>query len=304
MERNAGRETTLATFAILATVLFWGLSFVSTKTVLNAGFPPFTLVFLRFTLASILLLPLQRGLYRGIRINRQSRRILLVTGFFGVTIYFVFESTGIKLASASSAALIIASIPVFTVLAEYLFYRSPIARRQVAGILLSILGVYIIVQRSSGSARHGQALAGNLLMLGACLSWVLYLMLSKRLDSGLPRLTVTAWQNFWGAVFLLPLALLERRSWSFAQPLVWLNILYLALFCSALSYFLYLYALKHLGPVVISSWLNLIPLVGTVGGMTMLGERLAPVQMLGGAIIIAGVFIVSWRKVARSPTGA
>ncbi len=291
---------TLATLAILAVVLFWGLSFVSSKTVLNTGFPPLTMVCLRFIVASLLLLPLQKRLYPRARLPRRAWLPLAAAGLSGVTIYFFFEVSGLRRTSASSASLIIASIPVFTVLAEYLFYRAPISRRQALGILLSVAGVYVIVSRSPQGFGGLQGLAGNLLMLGACLSWVAYILISRLVPEELPRLTVTAYQSFWGAAFLLPLALLERPAWRLGTPAVWLNILYLGLFCSALGYFLYQFALKHLGAVVLSTWLNLIPVVGAGGGIALLGERLAPLQAIGGAVVIAGVLLVSWRR-RRAP---
>ncbi len=285
----------LATLSMLAVVLFWGLSFVSSKTVLNTGFPPLTLVTLRFVIASAIMLPLQKRLYPQVRVPRKARLDMILTGLLGVTVYFFFEATGLRRTSASSAALIIASIPVLTVLAELLFFRSPVSARQIAGIVLSVAGVYVIVGRSP-QGFGGEALAGNLLMLGACLCWVAYLLLSKRIPEDLPRLTVSAWQNFWGGLFLLPLAFLERPSWQTGTPVVWLNILYLGLFCSALAYFLYQFALKHLGPVVLSAWINLIPVIGALGGITLLGEKLAAAQLVGGAVVIAGVLIVSWRR--------
>ena len=293
----------LATLSALAVVLFWGLSFVSSKTILNTGFPPMTLVTLRFVIATALMLPLQRRLYPGTVITRRTRLDLALTGLLGVTIYFFFEATGLKLTSASSASLIIASIPVLTLLAELVFFRTAISVRQIAGIALSVLGVYIIVGRSPQGLGGPEGLTGNLLMLGACLSWVAYLLLSRRIPEGLPRLTVSAHQNLWGALFLIPLAFLERRSWTWGSAVIWLNILYLGLFCSALAYFLYQYALKHLGSVVLSTWINLIPVVGAVGGVTVLGEKLAAAQLVGGAVVIAGVLAVSWKRARRVEAG-
>lgn len=283
----------LPTLAILATVGFWGLSFTSSKAVLNTGFPPLTMVCMRFIIASLILAPLYRRLEPGRGVRRQDRLPLVLSGLLGVSIYFFFESQGIKLTSASNAALIIATIPVFTVCAEFLLNRTPIRWHQGLGIALSILGVYFIARRSQ--SHFPQALLGNLCMLGACLCWVAYILISSRLKDRFSGLGLTAYQALIGAAFLLPAALLERRAWVFDNPLVWLNLLYLGLFCSALSYFLYLYGLRHLGSVVTSTYVNLIPLVGAVGGVAILGEAFSWAQAAGGLGIIAGVFMVSLR---------
>jgi len=297
--RKTGRRL-LPTLAILAVVLVWGLSFVSTRAVLTRGLPPMSLACLRFAVASLVLLPLSRKIDPGLRVPPALRFPLVLSALFGVTVYFFFETRGIQLTSASNAALIIAAIPVFTLAAEYLLYRTPINWFQGAGIFLSIAGVYLIVQRSQQTG--GQNLLGNLLMLGACLSWVVYIMLSRKLQRELSGLNLTARQSLIGFLFLLPLALLEHRRWIPGDAAVWLNVLYLGLFCSALAYFLYNYALRYLGPVVLSSYVNLIPLVGALGGVVILGEELSGVQLIGGAVIIIGVSIVNVRK--KPPAGS
>jgi drug/metabolite transporter (DMT)-like permease len=295
---NPAPRRLLPTLAILGTVLIWGLSFVSSRAVLTRGFPPLSLACLRFAVASLVLLPLRRKVDPGLRILPSQRLPLILSGLFGVTIYFFFETRGIQLTSASNAALIIAAIPVFTLAAEYLFYRNPVNWLQGVGILLSIAGVFLIVQQSQQAGQEN--LIGNLFMLGACLCWVTYILFSRNLQRQLSGLSLTTCQSLIGFLFLLPLALLERSRWIWGDPVIWLNILYLGLFCSALAYFLYIYALRYLGPIVLSSYVNLIPLVGALGGVVILGEQLSAVQLTGGVVIIAGIFIVNFKKMSRS----
>ncbi len=287
----------LPTLAVLASMLLWGLSFVSSKAVLNTGFPPMTMVCLRFLIASVILLPLRRRLEPHIRLAKLTRRqrwLLFLSGFIGVTAYFFCEARGIKLTSASNATLIIATIPVITVLAEWVFFRTHLRWIQAVGIALSIVGVYFVVRRSPVHFPH--ALAGNLFMLGACLAWVGYVVASRDLHEPLAGLSLTAYQAAVGAVTLIPLALSEIASWRLGSPLVWLNLLYLGVFCSAVAYFCYMYALARLGPIVVSSYTNIIPFIGAVGGLLILGERLAWVQLAGGLAVIGGVFLVNRRS--------
>lgn len=285
----------LPTLAILTTVVFWGMSFVSSKVILNAGVPPLTMVFLRFLCASVILLPIFKRVQPGHRIQPGQRLPLILSGLFGVTIYFFFEATGIRLTSASSASMITATIPIFTILAEFLFYKTRVPWYKGIGVALSIIGVYFILQRSQHQGTP-QSLTGNLLMLGACMSWVTYIMLSKNLKKSFSGLALTTYQTLCGTLFLLPLALLEYRQWVPIGLTTWLNILYLAIFCSALGFFLYIYALSKLGSVVISSYINLIPVVSVTGGIILLKESIGPYQILGGITIIAGVFVVNLRS--------
>ena len=287
-----------ANLAISITVIFWGMSFVSSKAVLNTGIPPFTMAFLRFLIASALLFPVYKKLEpdKRMRIKTREFPILLISALFGVTIYFLFETIGIKLTSASTASMIIASIPVFTMCAEYIIYKNHIPPFKWLGVLLSVAGVYFIIRKDQGHQDTPESFVGNLLMLGACLSWVIYIISSKSIRDRFSGLALTTYQTLLGTLFLLPLALLEHNSWISIPAAAWLNILYLAVFCSAVGYFLYIYSLTCLDPVVVSSYTNLIPVVSTFGGIFILGEKIILQQILGGLIVIAGVFIVNLRK--------
>jgi drug/metabolite transporter (DMT)-like permease len=289
--------------AILGTVLIWGLSFASSKTILNTGVPPMTMVALRFAVASVILLPLLRLREPATRLRRPMVVPLLVGGLLGVTVYFFFESRGIRLTTASSASLITATIPVLTVVAERLFYNARVPWYRWIGVLVSVAGVYLLVGSSREGAAEG-ALAGNLLMLGACFAWVAYNMVSRNMHRSYSDFAVTAYQTVFGAVFLVPLALAEAGQW---VPLGWValaNILFLAVASSALAYFLYLYALARLGPVGTTPFVNLIPLVGVLGGVVILGETVSAMQLAGGAVAIVGVVVVSLRPAqGRGPKG-
>nr|MBO2493852.1 EamA family transporter [Clostridia bacterium] len=301
-ERPQFAQNVLANLAIIATVIFWGMSFVSSKAILNAGVPPFTMAFLRFFIASLILLPILKRNQPHAHISKEDRVPVLLSALSGVTIYFLFETWGIKLTSAASASMIIASVPVFTICAEYVIYKNHISAVKWLGVLMSIAGVYFIIKRGQASDNNPQALWGNLLMLGACLSWVAYILISKGLNGRLSGLALTTYQSLFGALFLLPLALLEYELWRPIPPIAWANIIYLAVCCSAISYFLYIYALSHLDSVVISSYVNLIPVVSALGSAFLLGEEITLQQIFGGAIVIVGVYIVNLKR--RKPTAA
>ncbi|MFW6137970.1 MAG: DMT family transporter [Spirochaetota bacterium] len=285
--------------ALIATVLFWGMSFSSSKVVLNTGFPPLSLAFIRFLLASMHLFPVLKMREPETKITRKTLLPLMLSGLFGVTVYFFFENTGIKYTTASSAALIIGSIPIFTIGADYLLYRQSVEWYRIGGVFISLAGVYLLIGNPGGVPLRPGMLLGNLLMLGACLSWVAYIQFSRNLKTDFSGISLTTYQVMFGTVFLLPLALAEHRSWIMVGPKIWLNIFYLGIFCSAVCYFLYLYALARLETIVVSSYINVIPVAGAAGGVVLLGENLTPVQLLGGAVVITGVLIVNLKYIRQ-----
>ncbi len=287
---------TLPLAAVWGTVLFWGLSFVSSKTILNSGVPPMTMVCMRFVVAALILNLFLRRFDPGARLRRTDLLPLAVSGLFGVTVYFFFESRGIRATSASHASLIIAVVPVITVIAEALFFRTRVSWQAVVGIILSVVGVVFVVARPGAGAEGPVSLVGDLFMFGACLSWVVYIILSRNLHERLSEIAVTAYQSLFGTAFLIPLALLEMRQWVPITLAAGLNLAYLAVFCSALSNFLYVYSLSRLGPIAVSPYVNLIPVVGVVGGVVLLGETIVWHQVLGGVVILFGVLLVSRRQ--------
>jgi drug/metabolite transporter (DMT)-like permease len=268
------------------------MSFVSSKTILNAGVPPLTMVALRFLLTSAILGALLGARERRSRIPAKAALPLAASGLVGVTLYFLFESRGIRLTSASHASLIIATIPAFTVAAESLLYRTRIRWLAALGIALSVAGTFLLVR---GSVAAG-SLAGDLFMFGACLAWVAYNLLSRDLHRSMSDLAITAWQAIVGTAVLALLALTERRFWVPLTLPVILHLVFLAVFSSAIGNFLYVYALSRLGPSVVTPFLNLVPVVSAIGGVAVLGERLDAWQIAGGAVIVAGVLLVRLRR--------
>ena len=138
-------------------------------------------------------------------------------------------------------------------------------------------------------------------MFGACGAWVAYILLTKKLHTRLSDIAITAYQSLFGTIFLIPFCLLERSQWVPITFPALLSLAYLALFCSALSNFLYVVALSRLGPISVSPYLNMIPVVGVLGGVVLLGESIAWIQVLGGVVILAGVLLVNGRQPAGPP---
>lgn len=285
-----------AWLALFLTVMIWGLSFPSIKVSL-VELPPMTLAWLRFVVAGLamaLILRLKEGRVRPVRADLPA---LLWTVLSGITLYFLFENHGVNLISASGASLIIASIPVLSLLAEKLVYGRAVGGVGAAASLLSFVGVGLLV----GLPPAGQAENpwGYVLMLGAGVSWVVYLIVSKPLQGRYSSLALTTWQMVGGALTLLPLALLEIPAWKWPSWFVWANVVFQGLVCSAAGYLLYNQAMKAVGIRASSAAVNVIPVVTAVAAFFWLDERLGPWQLAGGALVLLAVGWLSWTEGRR-----
>lgn len=305
----------------LAIALIWGFSFISIKIALR-GLAPVSLGFLRFVLASMALWALKAVLAPGDRLPPKDLALSALAGLLGVSLYFLCENNGVRLLGASEASLVIGTIPVLSLLCEAVANRKPLSPRELLGALLSSLGVWFLMTRptngQTGMSAPQRALAwlglgsssnpiGYLYMLGASLAWVAYAFVSKGLFSRHKKISVVFWQSVFGCLGFLPFIWPESASWRLPGLDVWLQLGFLAIFCSALGYWLYALSCDYLGLGASSLFINLIPLVSVLASFFFLGERLSPRQIAGGGLAVAGVFlatVVTAKPEAESPRQA
>lgn len=282
----------LANLAMLVTVLFWGASYISIKVVVNEV-PPVTMAALRFVLASLILWVLLRRLEPSARLAPRDRWRMLVAGALGVALYFCFENSGVKLTTASNASIIAALVPILSVILDMIVFRSRPHSLHLIGIGLALAGTWLAVTANGQIDFSSGVLVGNLLMVAAMVSWSFYTLLSKSLQSRYSGLAMITYQTIAGTALLVPASLIDIGQWQALSVVSGLNILYLAVICSALCYLLYAFALKQLDVTITTVYLNLVPVIGVVAGGLILQESILPIQMLGGLVILAGIFVVN-----------
>ncbi len=279
-------------FALIFTVFAWGLSFIGTKAAL-AGFHPFALVFLRFALASLVFLVifLRRGFPR---FTRAEHGKLFLLSLFEPVLYFLFETFGIQLTSASKASLIIAAVPIAVMLLASLLLRERIRIRSAAGIVLSFAGIAVLIL-GDPQFRWGGSLTGDLLILGAVATAALYIVTARDLGQTRSAVEITGFQIFYGAVFYLPLFLAtrDRTDWPAVPGQAVTALLFLALGATVGAFLAYNFALTRISASRASVFLNGIPVVTAAAGWMLLGERLTPLQLAGGVLVLAAVTLTS-----------
>jgi drug/metabolite transporter (DMT)-like permease len=292
-------ERRKALAAIIACVLFWGFSFISIKITV-AVFPPMSQGLLRFAIALVFLFFMKRKMAPGEKLKARDIPLLLGAGFFGVTFYFFCENNGIALVTASEASIAIGSIPVLTMIADSLsrkFARNKnsalpqIGIRQWIGAFISIAGVWLVAGVSF--ALSGSVL-GYIYMAGAAIFWVVYSLLTRPLFKRCSRIYIVFWQSVAGFIGFIPFSIPEFNRWGRPDLPVILHLVFLAVCCSALGYWYYARSLEVLGLSVSAVFINLIPLLTVIFGFIIMGDRLTPLQWLGGVFVIGGVYLSMW----------
>ena len=267
--------------------IWWGLSFLFSKTALSEGLPPMTLAFLRYLVTALVMTPLCLRTEKTLRLGRENFPLALASTLTGATVYYFFEYTGMTYTTASAASLIIAAVPMFALLYRVLFQHERPGVLRWLCVAGSIVGVFLVIVFSPTSDGAAGALTGNLFIIGAAVCWVVYIEVSTRLRERASSMRITAWQALVAAITLAPFALMERSAWVAVSPKAWLCILALALICSALCYFLYAEAMAVCDPVTTALSINLNPIAACLGGVLVLGEQMTAAQAVGGVIILA-----------------
>jgi len=156
-------------------------------------------------------------------------------------------------------------------------------------VLLSLIGAYFVIVTDGSDG--GGTLAGNLLMVCACLCWTGYILTTPPLMEACSSMRVSTWQAIAGAVTLCPFALSQRNAWVSVSPMAWLCIFLLAAVCSALCYVLYNEAIRYVDTLSVSLTINLNPVAACIGGAILLSEVLTPMQLFGGILIILSMIV-------------
>jgi drug/metabolite transporter (DMT)-like permease len=282
--------------SVVGALLIWSTSFIGTK-IAYASFPPITLGAARFVIASIvlgILVVLKKGL---IKPEQKDMRFIAVSGILGITIYFTMENIGVKWTTAINAALIVASYPAITTLLELLVYKEKPSIYKIAGIVIAVAGVYL-VSYTDNSIREKNQLAGNIILIATGIVWAFYNFTTRKVVNKYPAITLSFYQTVIGTACFIPLAFFEKDSWAIPTAISLSALIYLGVLCSVAAFMLYNFGLRKLSASTAVSLMNLVPIFGAVFSILILHESVSLRQVMGGAIVIAGVMLSMKRQKA------
>jgi drug/metabolite transporter (DMT)-like permease len=284
----------LATLALVGAATLWGTSLAATKAAMVA-LPPTQLACLRFLIGALLLGLL--SLWGSGRPEFSVRTALL--GLTGVTLYFATQNAGLQNAPAGDATVILGGgIPLASSILGITFLRERLGRLQVAGLLCSLAGMVLVGSMMHGGGAHSGM--GLILLLAAVLSAAIYATLGRRAYQEANLMPILSGCAIFGALFLMPIALLEARSTG--MPILTLQsvglLVYLGAGCSALGFALWAFGLRHLSAVQNALVSNLELPVGLVAA-ALLGERLQDAALVGGLLVVVGAMLAVARRPLR-----
>ena len=283
--------------AISLSMLFWGCSFVWTKQLLNAGFPVFTIVFFRLLIASAIFVTMFKVMGKLEKIRKGDWKKFLLLALCEPFLYFIGEEFGLAHTSASFASVIIALIPIIVSVTMYFVEGEKLSWKLLAGTVISIIGIAIMTfGPNSNVIFNMRGLLWLFLALAAAGGYSVYL---SRLVNEYSPVTVTTYQNLLAMPFYLPfVCIFDLRHWG---SITWsgsaiLNLVCLAVLCSAGAYTLYSYSAKRIGITRLTVFTNAIPIV-TIIVAALLGQEAFTLQkFIGIVIVVFGVIFSQMRR--------
>ncbi len=292
------KKRTLGFLACGLAGAFWGCGFFFGKIAL-AEMGSHYMVFYRFLFGSLVLLPLM-GTHRP-AFSRGEWRLLMVTAFFGVPVQFLIQFYALSITTVSHAALMVGTLPVLLAAAATAFAHE---RMDLVGWLAlcgSTCGAVLIVLSRSGPDGGGASLKGDLLVVVSLVISLIWILLNKRLVERNSHIVVTAYGTVIGSAMLMAWVPLRYGVPPVAgvSGKAWLALIASGVLCTASTSLLWNWGMTQVPASQAGVLLNVEPLMGSLLGVFVLGERLGPGAWMGGALILGSAITLTTRSETR-----
>ena len=279
----------------LITIIIWGVTFVSTKVLINSGLTPEEIFFYRFLLAYICILPL--SFKKHWANNIKDELLLLLCGLTGGSIYFLTENTALGITMASNVSLLICTAPIFTALLSKLFYKEPVSKYFLVGSSIALVGIFVVL--FNGNVILKISPIGDILTLLAACSWAFYCILLKRLNKTYNTLFITKKVFFYGVVTVSLCFIFKPIHFEptlIFQHKVLFNLLFLSIVASLVCFISWNYVVKMIGTTTSTNYLYFTPLVTMIASSIFLDEHITIISIIGALAIIGGVYLAQKRN--------
>jgi drug/metabolite transporter (DMT)-like permease len=290
-----------ASIKALFAVLVWGASFVAIKIVLKYV-PPITLVWMRFAVG-VVILGAAVGLRHQFSLPKPKDWLYFaLLGFVGITFHQWLQSTGLVTSQATTTGWIVASMPIFIAILGWLVLKEKLNWLQTLGIILAAFGVLLVVTHGNlGSLVSGKfGTPGDILILISAPNWAVFTILSRRGLKTYPAALMMFYVMAFGWMFSSVL-FVAGRGWESIHNIAtdgWIALGFLGILCSGVAYIFWYDALKVLPVAQVGTYLYIEPVVTVIVSFLLLNEKITLAGILGGVVILLGVWLVNQSKSA------
>ena len=289
------RNLVLAIILLIASSFFWSGNFFSGKIAFLSDLSPFKLSFFRWILALLILLPFTYAqIIRDLEYYKKNILLMTIISILGVTIFNSFTYISLQTTMVINSTLMASVAPVMMIGFSWLIFRTKTTTLQFTGIVLSLLGAFAIVLKGDLNNLYNLYFtAGDLWMLGAVVSWCLYSVLLKKIDSNTSQLANLEVMIIIGVIFIIPFYIMESFNSTYlpSTGLDLVLISYVAVFASIVAFFSWNKGVSIIGPNRASLFLHLIPVFSAIWAISFLNEKFAFFHVIGVLFILSGIIL-------------
>ena len=289
------KKTTKAYIMLVLATLFWAGNFAVGKIAFIENVPPFSLTFFRWLLVWLILIPFTyKEFFKLRRVILDNFLLLLLLGLTSVGLFNSFIYNALNFTQVINASLFNVVIPVAIILFGLLFKLEKTNKYQILGLIISILGILsIITKLDLGILLTLSFNKGDILMIGAVITWGIYSAFLKKRKFEVSLLTLVHILCTFGLITLIPQFLFEfsqGKTIIINDHLIY-SLIYLAIFPSIGSYYCWAGAVSIIGANRAGIFLSLIPLFSTILAMIFFDEKFLFFHFIGSVLIILGLLL-------------
>lgn len=289
------KKEKLVTYIMLAVlVAAWGLDYIGAKIAL-VTLDTFVLLFFRYSLALVSVFIVKMIVDRKFKIRLKDIPIFILCALTGEIGYFYLEYTAIAYLPLSILTLILAWVPVASLLIEKVLYNRKITWIMVVGVIVSMIGVGIIIGADYKLLFQGK-LIGYMLAFGAVLSWNAYNFLTAKLGDHYSDTSLSIYQIICTTLFIAPYAFMHMPAPGAVTPEIVFWVSFIGLGSAGLGFIVYVRAINVLGVTPTALFSNFLPISTTIFSWIFFKEMIAPIQIFGGIIVIIAACVVIYEK--------
>lgn len=292
MRQKSSSTNLMVNLAGTVTIIMWGLSFISSKVLLENGLGPVEIYLYRFVLAYLIILFFS---HKKIKCNSwRDEGLFCLCGLTAGSIYFIAENTALEYTLVQNVSLLTSLSPLTTALLVAVMYTNERpGRGMIIGSCIAFCGVSCVILNSATSLEVHPV--GDILSLAACFSWSVYSLILRRLSANYDTWFMTRKTFFYGIITAFPFLLLSPELnnpiTALSKPEVIVNICFLGIGASFIAYLLWSLTVKHLGAFRANNFMYFQAVVTMIASYLILGEGITMVGILGCALIIGGLWV-------------
>lgn len=283
---------------MFANILF-GINYSISKDIMPDYIPPFGLALLRI-ISGLVIFWLISFFMKKEKVDRKDIWYIALCAFFGVFLNQMMFLSGLNLSTPINASIIMTSNPVIVMLFSALILHEAITKQKVTGIIIGASGAILLTLfNAEGSLDFGSdKFLGNLFQLINTSAFGLYLVLVKKVMKKYQGVTVLKWLYVFGLFYIFPVGIGQflEIDWQAIPFDIYLAIAYLLVMVTVVAYFMNMYALKHVMPSTVSTYIYAQPVIASLFAVLTGRDRLTWLEIIASLLVFAGVYLVSKRR--------